>query len=162
MRILRTVSLAFAATVLAAVFAIADDARKPGPLPGKYAGEATCKKCHFKQDKTWKATGHAKAYEVLPAKYKDDANCTICHATGLGQPGGFVSAAATPAMGGVQCEMCHGPAADHAEFAKANEEKKTDPAVVEKLHSLVHKQGGDACVRCHVMQAHGKHPDYEK
>jgi hypothetical protein len=159
-------TLAAAAIAAAALVSYADDAkkpeRKPGPLPGKYAGEATCKKCHFKQSKTWKATGHAKAHEVLPAKYKDDASCVLCHATGAGQPGGFESSAKSAALAGVQCEMCHGPGADHSELAKANEAKKEEPAVKEKLRSLVSAEGGEACIRCHVMQSHGKHPDYEK
>jgi hypothetical protein len=156
------VGIVSAGTVaLAAVLALAEE-RKPGPLPGKYVGEGTCKKCHFKQDKTWKATAHAKAYEVLPPKYKDDATCVACHATGAGQPGGFESSAKTPELGGVQCEMCHGPGADHAEFAKANDAKKDDPAVKAKLIERIRPSGADACVRCHLAQAHGKHPDYEK
>lgn len=148
---------------LAGMFALAEDAKKPGPpLPGKYAGEATCKKCHFKQDKTWKASPHAKAFEVLPAKYKDDGACTTCHTTGKGQPGGYESVAKTPALGGVQCEMCHGPAAEHAEVAQANEAKKDDADVKAKLRALVRPAGGEFCTGCHLMQAHQKHPEYEK
>jgi len=88
-----TVSVLIVALVLA--HAEGEGERKPGPLPGKHTGEATCKKCRFKQDKAWKTTAHAKAHEMLPAKYKDDAACTICHATGLGQPGGVESTAKT-------------------------------------------------------------------
>jgi hypothetical protein len=37
-----------------------------------------------------------------------------CHTVGYGLPTGFVSVTATPQLGGVQCENCHGPAANHA------------------------------------------------
>lgn len=159
----RTLLFPFAAAaLLGTVLVTAAEEKKPGPLPGKYAGEATCKKCHFKQSKQWKTTKHAQAHEVLPAKYKDDATCVACHTTGAGQPGGFVNTATTAAMGGVQCEMCHGPSAEHAEFAKANEAKKEDPAIVAELKKKVQPAGGEACIRCHLAQAHGKHPDYEK
>jgi hypothetical protein len=37
-----------------------------------------------------------------------------CHVTGLGQAGGFVDKELTPGLGGVQCEVCHGPGRKHA------------------------------------------------
>jgi nitrate/TMAO reductase-like tetraheme cytochrome c subunit len=145
-------------TVLAAVQPIPDDA---GPLQGRYAGEQTCRRCHFAHHKSWNDTAHADAFQILPTKYKNDATCTSCHATGQGQPGGFASLEKTPAMASVQCEACHGPAAEHAAYAKEHEKDRDVPAVKSILigdHLPPERQ----CIRCHLPQRHGNHPAYEK
>jgi formate-dependent nitrite reductase cytochrome c552 subunit len=39
---------------------------------------------------------------------------SACHTVGFGLPTGFTNETATPHLAGVQCENCHGPAANHA------------------------------------------------
>lgn len=139
---------------------IAQDKPPEGDLPGDYVGEKTCRKCHFKEWKVWKDTGHAKGFTVLPDKYKTDASCLKCHATGHGQPGGFESMEKTPEHGAVACEGCHGPGKPHADFMRENEAKKDDAEVKKKGKSLIVEQS-PKCIRCHMQQSHRQHPDYE-
>ena len=94
-----------------------------------YVGASKCKACHIKQYKSWAETRMAQSFEVLKpgaraeekkaagldpdADYTADAECLPCHTTGYGEPGGFESLAATPAMVGIQCESCHGAGSDY-------------------------------------------------
>jgi hypothetical protein len=43
-----------------------------------------------------------------------NSSCLGCHTVGFDVPTGFVNQTATPHLAGVQCENCHGPAANHA------------------------------------------------
>jgi hypothetical protein len=76
-----------------------------------------------------------------------NSSCLPCHTVGYGLPTGFVSKSKTPLLGGVQCENCHGPAANHA----ANPD---DPTVVPQVDIAATVCGG-----CHTgpMQ-----PTYEE
>ena len=94
-----------------------------------YVGTKACKKCHYKQAKSWKTTKMANAFDLLkpgeradakkkagldPKKdYTKDPECLTCHTTGYGKPGGYVSAEKTPYLLGVGCEMCHGPGSEY-------------------------------------------------
>lgn len=107
-----------------------------------YVGEAKCKKCHFKQHRSWKKSetySHSKAWEKLQAhlkapdqKDKEGRLCVSCHVTGHGQAdrGGFKDATASAHLLGVQCEACHGPGSKHVEAGeklKAEKRKKFNP-----------------------------------
>lgn len=76
-------------------------------------GRDGCRKCHLKQYRSWEATPHATAHELLEGADATNAECLACHTTGMGKPGGFVSMEATPKLAGVQCEACHGPGSDY-------------------------------------------------
>lgn len=115
----------------------------------EYIGEASCKKCHFQQHRTWKKTTMAKTFEILkPGKgvaakkkwkldpnkdYTKDASCLPCHTTGYGKPGGYPvlsnswtaeEKARAKKMEGVQCESCHGPGSKTSVYKKDNEKYK--------------------------------------
>jgi hypothetical protein len=95
-----------------------------GPLPG-YAGFQSCAECHEPILNTVKLTRHASAF--TNALFEADGgqtnrSCLACHTVGFDLKTGFVSQKKTPHLAGVQCENCHGPAANHA----ANSD---DPAV---------------------------------
>jgi hypothetical protein len=78
----------------------------PGALAvsNVFVGATKCNGCHGEKVTEWMGTAHAGAY----------ANATnfaaACRSVGVGQPGGFVSLAATPQLANVQCENCHGSA----------------------------------------------------
>jgi nitrate/TMAO reductase-like tetraheme cytochrome c subunit len=95
----------------------------PPPPPGQYVGAAVtadesqgCQRCHSTHYNEWTQTNHAKAFQTLVAAGQDtNPACLPCHVVGYGQPGGFVDAATTPDLEGVQCEDCHGPARQHVD-----------------------------------------------
>jgi hypothetical protein len=88
--------------------------RVSGPSP-VYAGVGTCAECHESTIKTWTNTPHAKAFQALQQSGQANNPAYLpSHTVGYGLPTGFRSAATTPGLEGVQCENCHGPAANHA------------------------------------------------
>ena len=88
--------------------------RVSGPSPA-YAGSNACAECHGSILSTEINTPHAQAFQALQQiGQATNAACLACHTVGYGLPTGFRSAAATPQLEGVQCENCHGPAANHA------------------------------------------------
>lgn len=95
--------------------------RVSGPAP-KYAGSKVCITCHLNVCRYETNTAHASAFNdplFRAAGGQTNASCLACHTVGYGvtvngAPAGFVNAATTPQFEGVQCENCHGPAANHA------------------------------------------------
>ncbi len=133
------------------------------PAGQTFIGYKECSSCHFDQLMTWKATKHAKGYEILPAKYQDDKSCLKCHSTGYGATGGFVSKAKTPALAGTTCEACHGPGSEHAKIAKTFAGVKLNKDQEAYVRSLIYRvDPKNACIQCHLPQGHKEHPKYEK
>jgi hypothetical protein len=127
-----------------------------------YIGAKQCSACHFDQFLAWRQTKHAKAFDIMPAKYKTDAGCLKCHSTGFGEPTGY-KGAKTADLVGASCEACHGPGSEHAKIAKAFGTKKLSKDEQAYVRSTTHKiLPGNACAQCHVVQAHKKHPPYDK
>ena len=90
--------------------------RVSGPAPN-YAGQKLCLACHLAVCQYETNTAHARAFSspaFAALGGQTNASCLPCHTVGYGLPTGFVSAKATPLLEGVQCENCHGPAANHA------------------------------------------------
>ncbi len=90
--------------------------RVAGPTP-RYAGAVACADCHENVHTSEMNTRHAGALETLRKKGEDkNPSCLPCHTVGYGLPTGFNEKdPATAHLGGVQCENCHGPAANHAD-----------------------------------------------
>ncbi len=111
--------------------------RVSGPAP-QYAGSKVCISCHLSVCSFETNTAHASAFTnaaFVAAGGQNNASCLPCHTVGFGLPTGFVSAAATPQLAGVQCENCHGPAARHA----ASED---DPSVRPRVELAATMCGG--------------------
>lgn len=88
--------------------------RVAGPSP-RYAGSQACVECHESVHRVESDTAHTHALDTLKRIGQDkNPACLPCHTVGYGLPTGFVSETATPHLAGVQCENCHGPAANHA------------------------------------------------
>ena len=111
--------------------------RVSGPTPA-YIGAQACAGCHDNIRTTELKTRHARAFTNTTFVV---ANRTV----GYLLPGGFINEAATPQLAGVQCENCHGPAANHA----ANE---NDPTVRPRVELAATVCGG-----CHTGS---QHPTY--
>jgi hypothetical protein len=133
------------------------------PADQTYVGEKTCASCHFDQDLAWRKTKHAKGFQDLPEKYRQDKSCLKCHATGFGTATGFKSIEETPALQGTSCEACHGPGSKHAAMAKTTLGKELTAEQKKYYASSIYKVlPHAACIECHVVQGHKKHPDYVK
>ncbi|MBI2926953.1 MAG: hypothetical protein HYY24_14760 [Verrucomicrobia bacterium] len=88
--------------------------RVTAPTPN-FAGAETCLECHGEKHAAWAQTAHAGALEALKAINQDkNTACLACHTVGFGLPSGYEDATKTSHLKGVQCESCHGPAAEHA------------------------------------------------
>ncbi|MBM3838472.1 MAG: hypothetical protein FJ398_10990 [Verrucomicrobia bacterium] len=113
-----------------------------------YTGAETCQDCHSQTHGNWAQTAHAGAFQSLKAIRQDkNPACLACHTVGYGFATGFKDEATTPYFSGVQCENCHGPAADHAN-------KPSDP-----LLRPVKTLSATMCGGCHT-DAH--HPTYDE
>ena len=100
-----------------------EKAKLPASVATAFAGANTCQPCHAAIFAKWEGTRHAHAFEVLTAQKREfDRDCTPCHTTGFFKQGGFVNASATPHLGGVQCESCHGNGFAHAKDPKVKTE----------------------------------------
>jgi hypothetical protein len=123
--------------------------RVSGPSP-QYAGSQTCAECHQGIHDAEMNTPHAGAFtNALFAAEGGQTNrsCLPCHTVGYGLPTGFVSQSKTPQLAGVQCENCHGPAANHA----ANPD---DPVARPRIELAATVCGG-----CHTTS---QHPTYDE
>jgi hypothetical protein len=161
----------------------AEDAAPAAAKPA-YAGSDSCKKCHFKQNASWKKTPMAQAFEVLKpdaaaekktaggldpkADYTKDVKCLKCHTTGYGTESGYPAPAAegkawTPAeeerakltQGGT-CEACHGPGTLYGPYKKEHPLFKF--AEIEALGAVLPK--ADNCMPCHVKECPAMPKDY--
>ena len=74
---------------------------------------------------------------------RDAVECFGCHSTGGVSGGRLHLEAMTP---GVGCESCHGPAARHAEAARAGD---VAGAKMPKLRSSTAEETAELCGRCH-------------
>lgn len=179
-----------AAVMFAFALGFADRGAGPAGADGEkktpeYVGAKSCKKCHFKQQKTWKKTALASAFEVLkPGQceekkkaagldlkkdYTKDAKCLKCHATGYGTASGYptltegkeFSEAEKVRAGlneGVTCEACHGPGSLYIPVKKANKEYKREEIVA--LGALA-PVTADNCSACHVLECPTMPKDYK-
>jgi peroxiredoxin len=112
-----------------------------------YVGAEACRDCHRREYEQWAHTPHAAAFAPLLQQGRGtERQCTRCHSTGQGRPGGFLQEAATQApMTNVQCEVCHGPGADHV--ASRPELKRATIYGITNQCSFCIIQG--VCTTCH-------------
>ena len=129
--------------------------RVSGPAP-KYAGYQVCITCHASVCQYVTNTPHASAFSNPAFKAsggQTNSSCLACHTVGYGLPTGFSftnkngALAYTTNLANVQCENCHGPAANHAAAPD-------DPTVIPRVDIAATICGG-----CHS----GSHqPTYEE
>jgi len=83
-----------------------------------YAGATRCSQCHLGIHQDWSASRHAHALGALVEKNQQfNPECLKCHVTGFRKANGFytVEDSLSQPMFNVQCEVCHGPAKEHAD-----------------------------------------------
>ena len=93
-----------------------------------FAGHPVCAQCHPAETAQWAQTAHASAYATLVDEERElDADCYQCHVTGAFHPDGPKTPSHGAVLASVQCEACHGPAADHAKEPLQHKPVKTPP-----------------------------------
>ena len=113
--------------------------RVTGPSP-QYLGWQNCAECHGPTLTTVAKTPHAAAFTnslFVSMGGQTNSSCLACHTVGYHLPTGFNTKTTTPQLGAVQCENCHGSAANHA----AN---PGDPISVPRV-----ELAGTLCGGCH-------------
>jgi hypothetical protein len=123
------------------------------PAPG-YAGAEACGRCHDDTHADWLTTAHSGALDALKAiKMDKNSSCLPCHTVGYGTPNGYVDEATTPQLAGVQCENCHGPAAEHAAHPLDHNNQ------VDLTKIPIRTMSAEMCGGCHTGD---QHPTYEE
>lgn len=115
-----------------------------------YVSGAKCKACHKIAKggevwQVWEASDHAAAFASLDAEKgeTEDPSCLKCHATGYGD-GGYEPGQTEVDFTGVQCEACHGAAADYR--MTHTKEESREMAYAEQ--GLM-KPNEETCLQCH-------------
>jgi len=104
---------------------------------GAYLGAEGCRSCHSEEYAQWLRTPHAKAYKTLLDAHRNyQPRCVTCHVVAYGAPHGYRFGDPSPRLVNVQCEVCHGPGAEHSR----------DP---ENAHALP-GASRQVCVSCHT------------
>lgn len=112
-----------------------------------YVGALACVDCHADTVQQWAVTPHANAFKTLQnLGQENNSRCLPCHTVGFGTPLGFESAAGSPHLTDVQCENCHGPAANHIAVVR-------DASVRPKVTAA-----SEVCGGCHNYH----HPTYDE
>jgi hypothetical protein len=128
-----------------------------------YVGANQCFMCHRPHTDTWSESKHARAFTDVPERYRGDASCLKCHVTAFGEPRGYTSGTEKDLLS-VGCESCHGPGALHIDAARRfveapfGEEEKIEK---EMRATILKTPTDNLCIKCHVTQAHGRHPPYQ-
>jgi peroxiredoxin len=111
-----------------------------------YIGADACRDCHQEAYAQWERTPHAATFaRLIKMDRGADPSCNRCHVTGAGGKGGFGDETATAPMTNVQCEVCHGPGADHLAAPDALK-KETIYGITDQCSFCI-IQG--VCVTCH-------------
>jgi hypothetical protein len=115
----------------------ADD---PARLNGVYVGAAKCAECHAEEMAQWKRTSHGTAYKTLLDRHRHfQPKCISCHVVGYGTPHGYRLGSPESTLANVQCEMCHGPGADHSrDPTKQNIRRAVPEKVCRECHTPDH------------------------
>lgn len=124
------------------------NARRPDNFKSgvEYVGAEACRDCHRAEYDQWRTTPHAAAFtHLIRGERGGDPACQPCHTTGFGQRRGFGDVMQQAAMIHVQCEVCHGPGADHL-AAPANQTAGTIYGLTAECPSC---DVEGVCVTCH-------------
>ncbi|HEV8128891.1 MAG TPA: cytochrome c family protein, partial [Candidatus Eisenbacteria bacterium] len=107
---------------------------------GRYVGASTCKECHEQEFAQWETTPHAAAFKTLLDRHRHyQPACISCHVVGYGTAHGYRVGDLEKPLGSVQCEVCHGPGADHIrEPSAANTMKQVPERVCLECHNPEH------------------------
>jgi hypothetical protein len=124
-----------------------------------FVGNDACAKCHAAIVESWQGTPHAYALPTLVDKDSAwDPECVRCHTVGWTMSSNFLpmrwtssfqTPDATPKLGGVGCEACHGPGSRHVKEPRRKDLFGDWAAERLKGERMWRDFGRDGCFRCH-------------
>jgi hypothetical protein len=136
-----------------------------GGVNRTFASATGCRSCHVGEWDHWSKTRHANALDTLIQKGSQyDPSCLPCHTLGFKTDNGFYNARQSRNMGNVQCESCHGPAAEHADrenyirnrsiLSLSEDEQVAYRARAKEVvpHAVVPEA---TCLQCHTPESDG-------
>jgi hypothetical protein len=108
----------------------------------RYAGSEACRGCHIEEFTQWKSTAHASAFKTLLDRHRHyQPVCIACHVVGFGSGFGYRIGQPERPFGNVQCEVCHGPGADHVVApGRSNIRREVPEHVCRECHTPDHSQ----------------------
>lgn len=115
---------------------------------GEYAGSASCQTCHADAHAIWSEGKHPHGLLTLQEDLRGgasallDPDCVRCHSVGFGYETGYASKLVADPMrldpkgplGGIGCESCHGPAAQHVATGLAEHVERSNVATCMQCH----------------------------
>ena len=112
----------------------------PLRLNGRYAGASECSGCHEAEYKQWMGTAHAGAFKTLLDRHRNfQPKCVSCHVVGYGTRHGYRLGAPEQTLANVQCEVCHGPGAEHvASPSISNIQRQVSEKICLECHNPEH------------------------
>jgi hypothetical protein len=110
---------------------------------GETAGPKVCATCHRQQTKAWRKSAHASAMSSLGGDDASKLECVACHASPRNTGVREGSTADYRTETSVDCEACHGPAAEHAKDPASHR-----PWTLASPDPECAVEG--VCVRCHT------------
>jgi len=101
-----------------------EEPRAPVREGGAYMGSESCRGCHQDAWAAFADSPHRRAQHRIAAEDERATlpECARCHVTGWGFESGFDGLDATPHLGEVGCEVCHGVGERHV-MAPADEKR---------------------------------------
>jgi len=97
-----------------------------------------------------------RSWEKLDSSTSYQALCAVCHTSQLRnvKGAGFDAKNLEFNEPGIDCEMCHGPSADHVLEATANEYHPKPPLTPPvNFHAIDHRKFVAICAQCHMQSA---------
>jgi hypothetical protein len=117
--------------------------------PPFHVGQNNCIECHKEIVDKLAGSKHNRAYITLVEKQvESNASCVKCHVVGYGSAWGWNVKENQPALQGVQCENCHGPASYHLDIYSRKQIPADLQADGRDKHGLL-PAGEATCVKCH-------------
>lgn len=105
----------------------------------EYAGAKACASCHRSEYAQWRETPHASAYKTLLNVHRHyQPQCVSCHVVGFQSPTGFRFGSSDETFANVQCEVCHGPGAEHARLPRRT--------------NIIRQVPAEVCLECHTPE----------
>ncbi|MBP9706610.1 MAG: cytochrome c family protein [Oligoflexales bacterium] len=126
----------------------AKNSLKPSSAEMGFVGSSKCIACHSKAYETWSKSSHAHALDTLKQQNKHEVDdCIQCHVVSYKNLSPYQNEQATPHLGNVQCENCHGPRREHiknplVQVAKKKVSPNTDICL--SCHNTAHSPLFDA------------------